>query len=110
MTDLELTAIPFIVDMLNSASKDKPIKNRIIANGLLNPCKHWFEPPRVRKMINYISLRQMTCAPLVANNKGYYITDDQVEILRYVQSLWERIASIEARRKSVSKWGRKAAI
>lgn len=104
LTERELQAIPHIVKYLNSSSKEKPIKNRKIASDLILVVKWYFEPPRIRKMINYISLRNMTDLPLVANSKGYYVTNDKDEVKRYCQSLKDRLGSISARYRSVLRW------
>jgi hypothetical protein len=104
LTDKELGVIQHIVDQLNKTSKEKPLKNRGINGNLSLAGRGWFNSARIRKMINYISINQLTRLPLVANNRGYYITNNQDEIDRYLLSLTQRIQSIIYRRGAVKTW------
>jgi hypothetical protein len=104
LTQRELDVLPDIIEQLNKTSKDRPLKNRAINGNLLFRSKGNFEGVRIRKIINHISLYHMTRLPLVANSRGYYITSDDNEIRRYVQSLTDRISSIANRQQSVKKW------
>lgn len=48
---------------------------------------------RVRKIINYIR-NQNLVAGLIANSNGYFISNDPVEIARYIDSLKQRANEI----------------
>jgi hypothetical protein len=59
---------------------------------------------RLRKMIHYISVEQLTYLPLVAGHKGYWLTNNPHEIENYIESLWDRIFAIQCRAESIKKW------
>lgn len=101
LSDDEIALIPEVVNMLNERTKENPIKNSVISGGLIMKYNKFISAPRIRKMINYISLRHMTKHTLVANSKGYYITQDINEIVRYVNSLCDRSEAINVRASSI---------
>ena len=52
------------------------------------------KPPRLRKMIHHIRANHLVMN-LVSSSKGYYIATDKADIIRYIQSLNDRISAIE---------------
>lgn len=109
LTDVELLAIPIILGILNERYRQNPIKNKAIALQLLaapftDGGGRYFEPSRIRKIINHISIKKLTVLPLVANSHGYYITNDKDDIKRYQSSLLSRIDAIRARHKAIQEW------
>lgn len=56
--------------------------------------------PRVRKIINHIRVNNLVPG-LVATSKGYYVSRDPAEVIKYIQSLQEREAAIRAVRGSM---------
>jgi len=50
---------------------------------------------RVRKIINYIRIRGIV-TNLIATSKGYYVSSEEEEISRYVESLRQRAGAIQA--------------
>lgn len=51
--------------------------------------------PRIRKIISYLRISKKL-KNLVANSKGYYITDSPAVVMRYKKSLTERVSAINA--------------
>ena len=56
--------------------------------------------PRVRKIINYIRMHGLVDR-LVANNAGYYVSEDEDELRRYAESLRSRANAINAIRERI---------
>jgi hypothetical protein len=56
--------------------------------------------PRVRKIINYIRMHGLVDR-LVANNAGYYVSEDEDELRRYAESLRSRAYAIDAIRERI---------
>lgn len=74
--------------------KEKAITNRVMCEKMAESGYDIGET-RVRKIINYI--RVMDLVPcLVATAKGYYVSEDEREIKKYIGSLKDRAAAILA--------------
>ncbi len=86
----ELKAIGFLIPHLKAkkgkknAVKNARIRQFLKANGHGN-----FTDVRVRKIINYIRVSRLV-KNLVANSKGYFVTSDPAELLRFLNSLQRR--------------------
>ena len=61
---------------------------------------------RVRKLINHVRTHNLVPC-LVASSVGYYVSNDAVEIGKYIQSLDQRISAIQAMKDSVIKQAKK---
>jgi hypothetical protein len=75
-------------------------KENAITNGMIREImeRHHglsVEEPRIRKMINYIRNRKLV-VNLLANSKGYYVSNDIKEVKEYVQGMYARAFSIKA--------------
>jgi hypothetical protein len=101
LTDKELRMVELIVRGLrNKIGKDRAITNPQMVKGLAN-LGHKTTAPRIRKMIHYIRLTGKV-EYLVGTSKGYYITHDKNELRKYVESLEQRIASIDVTVKQMN--------
>jgi hypothetical protein len=91
----EKRAADYIEALLRS--KGEIYSNRILAekiyvrSGSLKEYK--FADSRIRSMINY--LRRTSAPNLIANGNGYKITNDKDELLKYHQSISERIEAMQ---------------
>ena len=56
--------------------------------------EHKYTSVRIRKIINYIRVNGL-CNCLLATSNGYYVTNDKYEIDKYLESLKQRIQSIQ---------------
>lgn len=100
----EKLATRVLIDTLNDSSKICPISQSALSDHIKNETGLDFSASRIRKMIHYISRKKLTRLPLLANSLGYYISDDQTEIARYLKSITDRIEAIEVRRYSIQNW------
>tara|TARA_B110000858_G_C17521720_1_gene345117 strand:- start:42 stop:389 length:348 start_codon:yes stop_codon:yes gene_type:complete len=57
---------------------------------------------RIRKLIHYIRVKKLI-KNLIANSKGYYIATEKIEIDNFIESLQQRVNSIETVRQSFIK-------
>lgn len=74
---------------LHSAITNKKIVATLTLQGLK------INEARVRKIINYIRIRGIV-TNLIATSKGYYVSANQQEIDKYVESLRQRARAIQA--------------
>ena len=107
LTEKELAFIPMLIAGFRTYTKDNPIKAPEIVkkmNKYLEEKKHQLRltQPRLRKCCNYI--RANGILPLVASNKGYYVSTDPEEIKKQIQSLQERARSINDCAKGLEKF------
>ena len=91
----ELELLPV---MLKALSKkigiENVVSNKQMKKGLLNICGYKVSDARIRKMIHHIRVKQLIKG-LIANSKGYYIAETKEEVKAFVDSLQQRINSIE---------------
>lgn len=83
--------------LLRTKQTKRPITNKQMCNQLKQAHGWNIDGPRMRKIINWIILRNHI-SKLIATSKGYKIAETKKELELYVQSLTERVGSIEARR------------
>lgn len=60
------------------------------------------DPPRVRKLINYIRNKGLVNG-LVASSKGYYVAQTREDMEAYMESLQGREDALKALRKSIKR-------
>lgn len=77
----------------NYVGKEKAISGKVIVQRMQ---KNGFEisEPRLRKIMNYI--RQNSLAPILANSRGYWYSNNYFEIKEQVKSLRDRSKAIES--------------
>lgn len=98
ITEAEKSLVPFFVKGFATKTKENPIKAPEIVKLLNEFLKKQgidapkITPERLRKIVNYIRVNSLL--PLIATSKGYYVSEDQDEIIKQIQSLKERAAAI----------------
>ena len=90
--------VPMLKGLRTKIGKEKAITNDQMIIGLK---KLGFNttPPRMRKIIHHIRVTRMV-GRLVATSSGYYIEPDDKKLAVYVESLDQRIRSIQEIRDS----------
>jgi hypothetical protein len=99
LTDEQLNVIlPILIKVLNKTSPIKTITADKIVTGMNKiriedgRFKSVFTEILLRKLANYI--RTNGILPLIADHKGYYLSDDIRDIDAQIQSLQDRIAGM----------------
>lgn len=104
----EVLLPPIIKGLRVKVGKENAVTNKDIVRGLKANCDIKIGEVRVRKMINHI--RNNDIIPcLIATSKGYYIAETKDEMLDYIDSLYGRVAAIEAdalsmKRQMMARW------
>lgn len=97
----EREMLPLIIKGLKShKGADNPVTSKQIIAGMK---KHGYvlSGARVRKIIHHIRVnRKVNC--LLANGKGYWVSEDPTEIQTYLKSLSQRERSIKAVRSALN--------
>lgn len=95
--------LPLVVEILETRrGEEKALTNRKLRDYLELAYSMKPNAVTVRKVINYIRCNNMIPC-LVATSKGYYVTDSKEEMERYIDSLKNRITSIEVVINSLKK-------
>ena len=76
------------------------VTNKEIVAGLAKNCSISISEPRVRKIINYIRVKNMI-PRLIATSRGYYVAESRQEVLDYIESLRSRENAIKSVRLSI---------
>ena len=85
--------LPRIVEGMKKAiGKDRVVKN-VTARKVITAQGYKCPDARFRKIIHYIRVHSLI-PKLIATSKGYYIATDKEEIKTYVESLTQRVNSI----------------
>jgi len=94
------TVLPYVEKWLEGATITRKIlsSNKIITS--LKAVGHKIDPARLRKIIHNIRVIGKV-KNLVADSRGYYVTNDQEVLLKYIQSLQERTDSIQEVREAM---------
>lgn len=105
LTDDERAALPFVVDSFERYSKANPIKSDMIIKKFNDDrerlgLKVKLTGVRLRKMVNQIRCKGII--PLIATQKGYYVSYDQKEIIKERESLFDRSKAINAAANGLS--------
>ena len=102
LTHHEITLMHHVVHLLrNEARKGAEISNQHIAERFAPLC-HSLGSARIRKIINHIRLTGLV-PRLLANSKGYYISNDAREVDDYIASLHQRAGAILAVEEAIQK-------
>lgn len=103
----EKTLQPIIIRGLSTKlGKSSAITNKRICE-ILTEKGYEITDTRLRKIIHNIRAKDLVPL-LIATSKGYYVSNDEQEIRDYVQSLSERINSINFIKKSIQRqWNNK---
>ena len=101
----------FINGLGNKIGSKKAITNKQMISALRQRRDSRDQPikitdSRVRKLINHIRTNGLI-EGLIANSKGYYITNDPVELQKYLDSLQARANEIERVKESLKPYMRK---
>jgi hypothetical protein len=96
LSELERNQVAQLVKILHWKAKGK---ENVISNDALQfdmlGYGHQVSDVRIRKMINFIRTKGLI-TNLLANSRGYWISSNNDEVLKYYQSLTDRIKAIEA--------------
>ena len=99
----EKRVLPIIVNGLkNCIGKQKSYSNKKIKGALLEKYNIKLSGPRLRKIIQYIRVKDLVPC-LIATSRGYYVSDDMNEVREYCESLQQRINSIKQTKTSIEK-------
>jgi len=100
LNEYELTIVPIIVKKIRNNNGEKmAVKNKEIIRYLHS---HGFKKvgaARIRKLIHHIRVKKLVIN-LIATSKGYYRAKSQEELDKFIQSLQQRINSIEEVKQS----------
>ena len=94
LSDDEKKLLPIIAKGL---SNKRGKENAITSTAIILKMKsagYKIDPPRLRKMIHHIRMKHLVMN-LISSSKGYYIAVDQADLIRYIQSLQDRMTAIE---------------
>lgn len=91
LTIEEQSTISTIVKSLKEANE--PLNNQKLQIIIFDKLGLNINGARLRKIINCIRTKNVL-NNLLANSKGYYISENKIEIEKYVQSLQDRIDAI----------------
>jgi len=97
----ELKIVPIIVDRFNRFKGIQYIvTNPQIIAGIERSFKMKFSDARIRKIIQYIRLNNLVPG-LIATSKGYYSTDDIIQLEQWIETMKQRENAIRESRKSI---------
>jgi hypothetical protein len=107
LTEIELSIIPYLINGLKTKTKDNPIKAPDIVNAMNVFFTHKeiaikMTEPRLRKCVNHI--RSIGALPIIATSKGYYVSNDNLDILEQIESLTQRANSMLKSAKGLKKF------
>jgi len=90
----ERMSIPHIIRLLeNARGKSRAISNKRISAILEHNWGYKLSGPRIRKVVNLIRNKGIL-QNVLANSRGYWISNDLDEITFYIQSLHQRSDAI----------------
>jgi hypothetical protein len=94
LTSKEKSVLPFLVEILQTTSKQKPQKSNTIRMLLyLKTLKQTdISQIQLRKLMNL--LRKNAILPVIGTSRGYYVSTDPAEIEKQIISLCERANAI----------------
>lgn len=95
LTEIEQQVLlPIIIrGLLKKNGKEHAVTNKSIVAGM-EKRGYKITDIRVRKIINYIRVKNLIPG-LLASSKGYYVSTDPQEVAKYIQSLRERNNQVE---------------
>jgi len=87
--------LPRLIELVKwRIGRENAITNKKLVH-LLAQMGHDVQETSIRKMINQIRIHGLV-GNLLATSKGYYVSNDSKEITKYILSLRERAAAINA--------------
>jgi hypothetical protein len=94
LTSKEKSVLPFLVEILQTTSKQKPKKSNTIRMLLYLKTKKEINITdiQLRKLMNL--LRKNAILPVIGTSRGYYVSTDPAEIEKQIISLCERANAI----------------
>lgn len=93
--------LPVIVrGLLKKIGRDRAVTNKHIVTSLKDRYK--ISEPRVRKIINHIRINDFVPG-LVATSDGYFVAENERELMDYEESLRGREEAIRAVRSSITR-------
>ena len=94
LTEAELAIVPVIVSKIKfNFGVERAATNKMILDYLKKE-GYKVNPARIRKAIHYIRTQGLV-EDLISTNKGYFVARRKEEVINYVESLQQRINSIE---------------
>lgn len=102
-SDEEFKIVPIIVNRFKSTQgKEKIVTNKKMIEGIQNVCGFKTTEPRIRKMIQFIRDKNLlNDLEILATSQGYYSTDDNDEILKWIKSMNNRISAMIETKESI---------
>lgn len=104
----EKIAVPVVINALRGIKKTNPITTKILLVLVnINLWRHnegmkGLDQARLRKIINHI--RSTSKLPILATNRGYYVSWDKEDIIESVMSLNVRAQSINSASAGLKKF------
>lgn len=99
LTEKELQLVPlFVAGLITKIGKENAITNPAMVKAM-EARGHKIGEPRVRQIIHYIRVYGLV-NNLVGTSRGYYVENDPEKLAVYVESLNQRIRSLEEVRDS----------
>lgn len=87
--------VPILIKVLKvRIGKARAITNKEIIKQLKEKLNIKTSGPRIRKMIHFIRITGVVTR-LIATSKGYYVSNSKDEMTKYINSLHQRISSID---------------
>lgn len=95
LSDYEKKMVPgFVTAFSTRIGKENAISSEQIISGVKKTWGIDINGARVRKIVNHIRINGLV-KRLVASSKGYYIENDDKELIKYLHSLAQRKSAIE---------------
>jgi len=105
LSDNEIAMMEIIVSGLKKFTKEKPITNKEICRLINKKYQGKYgvlSEARVRKIINRI--RGDALLPVIGTKKGYYVSDNEADIIEEINTLSQRIQSIQFSQRGLRKF------
>jgi hypothetical protein len=95
LTDDEMRLVPIIVKRFNDKKgKEHIVTNEQIRKGLKFNLDIDITEPRIRKIIQYIRVKNLLIG-LIATSKGYFLATDSAEVEAWLLTMEQRKRAIE---------------
>ena len=103
LTEKEASLLPFVIALLEThKGKEKAITSKTISYNILVQKYEKVDGPRIRKIINHIRQNGLVSC-LVATSSGYYVAENEQELIDYEESLNGRATAIWQIRSHIQK-------
>jgi hypothetical protein len=95
LTEDEMRLVPIIVKRFNDKKgKEHIVTNEQIRKGLKANLDIEITEPRIRKIIQYIRVKNLLIG-LIATSKGYFLATDSAEVEAWLSTMEQRKRAIE---------------